>query len=116
MSLEETSPIWEVAMMNFRALTKQAQKLQEQFQAKQEELSNRRVEGSSGGGMVKATCDGMQNLMEIKIDPSVVDPADVEMLEDLVVAAVNEARNEAQKLQAEEFAGLAGGLKIPGLF
>ncbi len=102
-------------MMNFRTIAKQAQKLQEQIQAKQEELLTKRVEGTSGGGMVKAVCDGAGNVLEIKIDPAVVDPSDVEMLEDLVLAAVTEARSAAQKLQAEEMGGLAGGLKIPGL-
>ncbi len=103
-------------MLNFKAISKQAQKLQQNFESIQEELAKKRVEASSGGGMVRVTCDGMQNLVEIKIDPSVVDPQDVEMLEDLITAAVNEGRKAAQKLQTEEFAGLTGGLKIPGLF
>lgn len=103
-------------MLNFKAFAKQAQKLQEKVEAIQEELSQKRVEASSGGGMVKVVCDGQQNLVEIKIDSSVVDPEDVEMLEDLIIAAVNEGRKAAQKLQAEEFARLTGGMKIPGLF
>ena len=102
--------------MNFKALSKQAQKLQQKFESIQEELSQKRVEASSGGGMVKVVCDGLQNMVEIKIDPSVVDSEDVEMLEDLVVAAVNEGRKAAQKLQADEFGRLTGGMKIPGLF
>jgi DNA-binding YbaB/EbfC family protein len=105
----------EGGMMNLRALAKEAQKLQKRMQLKQEELLTKRVEGTSGGGMVKAVCDGMQNLVEIKIDPGVVDPSDVEMLEDLVLAAVTEARTAAAKLQAEELGGLAGGLGMPGL-
>ena len=103
-------------MLNFRSLSKQAQQLQEKLGSIQEELSNRRVDASSGGGMVKVVCDGLQNVVAVKIDPSVVDPEDVEMLEDLVVAAVNEGRKAAQKLQEEEFGKLTGGLKIPGLF
>ena len=73
-------------MLNFRALSKQAQQLQEKLGSIQEELSSRRVDASSGGGMVKVVCDGLQNVVEIKIDPSVVDPQDIEMLEDLIVA------------------------------
>jgi len=103
-------------MLNFKAFAKQAQKLQEKVEAIQQELLTRRVEASSGGGMVKVVYDGLQNIVEIKVDPSVVDPEDVEMLEDLIVAAVNEGRKEAQKLQMEEFGKLTGGLKIPGLF
>lgn len=102
--------------MNFKAFAKQAQKLQEKVESIQQELLNRRVEASSGGGMVKVVCDGLQNIVEIKIDPSVVDPEDVEMLEDLIAAAVNEGKKAAQKLQTDEFGRLTGGLKIPGLF
>lgn len=103
-------------MLNFKAFAKQAKKLQEQFDSIQEELSKKRVEASSGGGMVRVVCDGLQNLIEIKIDPGVVDSEDVEMLEDLIIAAVNEGRKAAQKLAAEELGKLTGGMRIPGLF
>ncbi|KPJ51004.1 nucleoid-associated protein [candidate division TA06 bacterium DG_26] len=103
-------------MLNFKAFAKQAQKMQQAVEEVQEELSRRRVEVSSGGGMVRVVCDGLQNLVELKIDPTVVDPGDVEMLEDLIVAAVSEGRKAAQKLAADELAKVTGGMRIPGLF
>lgn len=81
----------------------------------QKELSKKRVVATSGGGMVTVTADGQQNVVEIKIDPEVVDPKDVEMLEDLILAAVNEARRKSQEAAAEEMKKITGGLPIPGL-
>ncbi len=88
----------------------------------QEELAQRTVEASAGGGMVTATANGRQEIVKITIDRQVVDPDDVEMLEDLVTAAVNEALKRSQQMMAEEIGKLAGGvnlppgLNIPGLF
>lgn len=103
-------------------IMKQAQKLQAQISKVQEDLEEQRVEGSAGGGMVVAVANGRQDVVSIKIDPEVVNPDDVEMLEDLIVAAVNQARERAQELADEEMkkatAGLMpqmGGMKIPGI-
>jgi len=104
-------------------LLKQAQKMQEQIQKVQEELADLKVEGSAGGGMVTVEANAKQEILRIKIDPEVVDPDDVEMLEDLVLAAVNQALErgqEAAKSRMDEVSGsmlpnLPGGLKIPGL-
>lgn len=96
-------------------LMKQAQQLQKRMLEIQEELANRTVEATVGGGMVTAVVNGQQELVSIKISPDVVDPDDVEILEDLIVAAANEARNEAQELMNQEMGKLTGGLKIPGL-
>ncbi len=92
---------------------KQAQKMQEQVQRVQAELAQREVEGSAGGGAVKAIarCDG--TLTAIKIDPKVVDPQDVEMLEDLVLGAVVNALETAKKTQADEMSKLTAGLNLP---
>ena len=97
-------------------LMKQAQKMQEQVAKLQKELANRTVEATAGGGMVKGVANGNQQVISVKIDPTVVDPAEIEMLEDLVVAAVNEALRKAQEMTAAEVSRLTGGMKIPGLF
>ena len=96
-------------------LMKQAQKMQKQMMEIQEELANRTVEASVGGGMVTVVANGQQDILSIRIDPEVVDPTDVEMLQDLILAAVNEAHRRAQELMNEEMSKLTGGLKIPGL-
>jgi len=96
-------------------MLKQAQKLQSKIFKMQEEMAERTVETSVGGGMVKAVANGRQELVSIKIDPEVVDPDDVQMLEDLVVAAVNDALKKAKEMVSEEMTKLAGGFKIPGL-
>ncbi len=98
----------------FGNLMKQMQKVQKKIEEIQKELEEKRVEGSSGGGMVTVVANGKQEILEIKIDREVVNPDDVEMLEDLIVAAVNQAREKAQQLQMEDMAKLTGGLKIPG--
>jgi DNA-binding YbaB/EbfC family protein len=96
-------------------MMKQIQKMQQEMEKIQEELANKTVEGSAGGGMVKVTANGKQEILEIKIDPEVVNKDDVEMLQDLIVAAVNQAREKAQELANEEMSRLTGGLKIPGM-
>jgi DNA-binding YbaB/EbfC family protein len=96
-------------------MMKQIQKMQQEMEKIQEELANKTVEGSAGGGMVKVTANGKQEILEIKIDPEVVNKDDVEMLQDLIVAAVNQAKEKAQELANEEMSRLTGGLKIPGM-
>jgi len=100
---------------NFGKLMKQAQQMQAKMMQIQEELEKRTVEASSGGGMVKAVVNGKFELLSLTIEKSVVDPEDVEMLQDLVVAAVNEAIRMAQEMTREEMAKVTGGMNIPGL-
>ena len=103
----------------FGDMVKQAQKLQKQMLELQEELSKKTVEGSAGGGMVKVIANGRQDILSIKIDPEVVDPEDVELLEDLIVAGIANARENAQVMMEAEMGkimpGGIGGLGIPGL-
>ena len=96
-------------------MMQQAQKLQAQLLKAQEELANLTVEASSGGGAVTVVMNGQQQIQSVKISPEVVDPEDVEMLEDMVLTAVSEAGVKAQELAAKQLGGLTGGLKIPGL-
>jgi len=105
-------------MTNLQQLMQMGQQLQERMTKLQDELSAREISASSGGGMVTATVDGKGTVSKIAIDSTVVDPADVEMLEDLVLAAVAEAQNRAQGQYAEEMRKAAGGMPIqlPGLF
>jgi DNA-binding YbaB/EbfC family protein len=93
----------------------QAQKLQEKLAKAQQELSNITLEVSSGGGAIKVTVNGQQQIKSVKISPEVVSADDVEMLEDLVLTAVNEAISQSQEAAAKQLGGLTGGLKIPGL-
>jgi DNA-binding YbaB/EbfC family protein len=94
----------------------QAQQLQERMRRAQEELRHREVEATVGGGMVTARANGRMELIELRIDPQAVDPRDVEMLQDLVVAAVNQVMSRAQQMAQEELQGLTGGLPIANLF
>ncbi len=96
-------------------MMKQVQQMQTMMEQMQAELEKTEVEGSSGGGMVKVVANGKHEVLSITIDPEVVDQEDVEMLQDLIVAAVNQAHQKVQELQAEQMSGLTGGLKIPGL-
>ena len=99
--------------MNPKQLMKQVQQMQAQMQQRMAEL---RVEGSAGGGMVKATMNGNKELLSITIDKEAVDPNDVEMLQDLVVAAVNEASRKVDEEMQGQIGAMTGGMKIPGLF
>ena len=99
----------------FGNMMKQAQKLQEQMMALQEEVGRKEVEATAGGGMVTVKANGKQEIVSIKIDPEVVSKDDVQMLEDLVLAACNEALRKSRELVAQEMGKLTGGLKIPGL-
>jgi hypothetical protein len=94
---------------------KEAQKLQQQMAAMQEEIGKRTVEATAGGGMVTVEVNGKQEILSIKIDPEVVNKDDVPMLEDLVLAACNEALRKSRELVQQELGKLTGGLKIPGL-
>jgi DNA-binding YbaB/EbfC family protein len=94
---------------------KEAQKLQAQMAAMQEEVAKRKVDATAGGGMVTVEANGKQELTAIKIDPEVVNRDDVSMLEDLVLAACNEALRKSRELVQQELGKLTGGLKIPGL-
>ena len=100
-------------------LMQQVGQMQEQMQKAQEELANETVEATAGGGMVTVTANGAGEIKQIKIDPKAIDPEDPELLEDMVLAAVNEAVRAAQSLQETKLGGLAGGalggLGLPGL-
>lgn len=102
-------------MKNLGGLMKQIQEMQARMAEVQAELEELRVTGTSGGGMVQATLNGKQELLEIKIEPEVIDPAEKEMLEELVVAAVSQAREKATELQKTKLGEVTGGLPIPGL-
>ena len=102
---------------NIGDLLQTAQRMQEEIGRIQQELATKTVEGSAGGGMVVATVNGKQQLVAIRFDKEIVDPSDIEMLQDLVVAAVNQGLSKAQDLQQEELSKLTGGLPIslPGM-
>ncbi|MDA3886279.1 MAG: YbaB/EbfC family nucleoid-associated protein [Candidatus Delongbacteria bacterium] len=104
--------------MDMSSLLKQAQTMQDDMQKSQEQLEKEVIEGSAGGGMVKVRLSGKKKLLSIKIDPTILDPDDVEELEDLVLAAVNQAIDEADKLSGDEMSKVApklpDGFKIPG--
>lgn len=100
---------------NMNNMIKQAQKMQEQMLKVQQEIEETVLEASSGGGMVTVKANGKKELLEIKIKPEAVDPDDVEMLEDLVMVAVNDAFSKADALSQERMGALTGGINIPGL-
>jgi len=97
-------------------IMKQAQQMQQKMLKMQEEMAERTVEASVGGGMVTVVANGRSEIISVKIEPQAVDPNDIEMLEDLVLAGVNEALRKAQEMMANEMTKLTGGMKIPGLF
>ncbi len=102
-------------MKGFGNLMKEAQKLQAQIEAMKEEVGKRTVEASAGGGMVTVVANGNQEIISVKIEPEAITPDDREMLEDLVLAATNEALRKAKEMLMTEMGKLAGGLKLPGL-
>ncbi len=102
-------------MQNFGNIMKQAKKMQERMMQLQEELALRTVEATAGGGMVSVTVNGKFEVLSLKIDREVVNPDDVEMLQDLIAAAVNEGVRKAQEMAASEMAKVTGGMQIPGL-
>lgn len=101
--------------MGMGNIMKQAQLMQQKMERMQQELAEREVEASAGGGMVTAVANGRQQLVSLRIERSVVDPEDVEMLQDLVLAAVNEALRKSQDMMQQEMAKITGGLNLPGL-
>ncbi|HKK98944.1 MAG TPA: YbaB/EbfC family nucleoid-associated protein [Desulfotignum sp.] len=102
-------------MKNMNNMMKQAQQLQKKMLKTQEDLAGKTVEASAGGGMVKVVANGSQKIESIVLEKEVVDPEDVEMLQDLVLAAVNDALNRSQEMVSAEMGKLTGGLNIPGL-
>jgi DNA-binding YbaB/EbfC family protein len=96
-------------------MMKQVQQMQARMAEMQAELENAELEASAGGGMVKVVVNGKNEIKSITIDPEVVNPEDVEMLQDLIVAALNQAREKTQEMQQQQMSGLTGGLSIPGL-
>ncbi|MEA1923966.1 MAG: YbaB/EbfC family nucleoid-associated protein [Pseudomonadota bacterium] len=96
-------------------LMKQAQQMQARMAKMQEEVGQRTIEAAAGGGMVKVVANGKQEILSIVMEPEVVDPDDIEMLQDLVLAAINQALRESQAMMTDEMSKLTGGLKIPGL-
>ena len=103
-------------MMNMQGLMKQAQMMQKKMEEAQKKLAESEVTGSSGGGMVKAEVSGKQELRKLIIDPKALEGNDVEMLQDLILAAVNEAGRIARETMEREMSSISGGIKLPGLF
>jgi DNA-binding YbaB/EbfC family protein len=101
---------------NMSNIMKQAQAMQEQMAKVQEQAAAKTVSGTAGGGIVTVTANGAMQIVSVAMDPEVVKSGDVEMLQDLVVAASNDALRKAQEMMAEEMKAVTGGLKIPGLF
>ncbi|WP_282929743.1 YbaB/EbfC family nucleoid-associated protein [Anaerococcus sp. Marseille-Q7828] len=100
---------------NMNNMMKQVKKMQEQMEKAQQEIEEREFESTSGGGVVSATVNGKKEVLAIKIDPDVIDPEDSEMLEDLIIAAINDAMKKADEYSGETMGKLTGGLNIPGL-
>lgn len=100
---------------NMNNMMKQVKKMQEQMEKAQQDIEEKEFESTSGGGVVSATVNGKKELVKIKIDPDVIDPEDSEMLEDLIVAAINDAMKKADQYTNETMGKLTGGLNIPGL-
>lgn len=101
---------------NMNQMIKQAQKMQEQMLKMQEEMETKTYEATAGGGAVKVIVDGKRELVEVAISPEVVDPDDVEMLQDLIIAAVNEGMRKVDADSSAQLGSITGGLNIPGLF
>jgi hypothetical protein len=103
-------------MKDMQEVLRQAQRMQERLARVQEELAGKTVEASSGGGMVTAVVNGRQEVVSIRIEKEVVSPEDVELLQDLVAGAVNEAMSRSRKMMADEMAKITGGMNLPGMF
>lgn len=101
---------------NMNQMIKQAQKMQEQMLKMQEEMEAKTYEAAAGGGAVKVKIDGKRELLEVSLSPEVVDPDDIEMLQDLIVAAVNEGMRKVDAESSAQLGSITGGLNIPGLF
>ncbi|GEN85037.1 nucleoid-associated protein [Sporosarcina luteola] len=103
-------------MGNMQGMMKQMQKMQKKMAEAQEELGEKRLEGTAGGGMVKVIVSGQKEVLEVVVDPSVVDPEDVEMLQDLIVIATNDAMAKAEELTNSTMGQFTKGLNLPGMF
>ncbi len=101
---------------NMNNMIKQAQKMQQEMLKAQQEMEEKEIEASAGGGAVSVKISGKKELLEINISPEVIDPDDVEMLQDLIIAAVNEGMRKADEMSAQQMSRLTGGMNIPGLF
>ena len=101
--------------MGMANLQRMAQQMQQEMARVQSELEAATVDGSAGGGVVKATVTGKQEIVSVTIDPAAVDPADVDMLQDLIVAAINDALRESRQVAEEKMAAVTGGLRLPGM-
>ena len=99
-----------------KKMMKQAQQMQAKMEKMQEELKERTVEATSGGGVVRVVVNGKFEVLDLEIDPDAVDPEDVEMLEDLVLAAINEGMRNVQEMINDEMGDLTGGMNLPGMF
>jgi DNA-binding YbaB/EbfC family protein len=99
--------------MNIQQMMKQAQQMQERMQ---KQMADMRIEATAGGGMVTVVMNGSKQVMSLKIDPEVVSKDDVEMLQDLILAAINDGQRKADEALSQQMSGMMGGLKIPGLF
>lgn len=101
--------------MNMNQMMQQARKMQEQMAKVEEDLKNTTVDASAGGGMVKVTVNGDMSLSSITIDPDALDPEDVEMLQDMIIAAVNEAQRGVGEIASRQMSAITGGMNIPGM-
>jgi DNA-binding YbaB/EbfC family protein len=101
---------------NMNQMMKQVKKMQEQMMKAQEELGNKTIEGTSGGGVVSVKVNGHKKVLDIQIKPEAVDPEDVEMLQDLILAAVNDAMTKADEIANQDMGKFTGGMNVPGLF
>ena len=104
-----------MSMADIQRMVQQAQKAQQELVRVQDELGSVVIDGSAGGGVVKAVVTGKQELVSVTIDPSAVDPGDVDMLQDLIVAAVNDALGNSRRVAEEKMSAVTGGLRIPGM-
>jgi len=102
--------------MDMKFLMKQAQIMQKKMEEAKEELAQKEIKVSSGGGIIEIIINGQQEIKEIKIEPDVIDAKEKEMLEDLILVAVNESIRQSKELAAQELAKLTGGINVPGLF
>ena len=105
----------ETTMQGMEDLLRQAQQMQSKMTELQEELAKKTIEGSSGGGMVRVTANGKMEILSVRLEPDVIDPGEVEMLQDLITAAVNDALRNAKGMAEREMAALTGGFRIPGI-
>lgn len=103
-------------MKDMQGILRQAQQMQERIARAQEELAGKTVEASAGGGMVTVVANGRQEIMSVRIEKEVVSPEDLDLLQDLVMGAVNEAISRSRKMMADEMAKITGGLNLPGMF